>query len=111
MDGLEVELKVVRALYERRLRTLKRVHHHLKTLNRTDREWAAGEVSKKIAEAELASAKEQLDALFVRIRELKRPDTTDSTVIPHTLPSSAERDRFSEALNRTDPSTRLQLAK
>ena len=107
MGELETELSVSRALYERRLRTFKRVKHHLSTLDRSSPDWASGEVALKIAEAELCSAKDQLEVVFEQIRAAKsgNPNVTDITEAAH------KRDHFSEALDRMDPKQRLQLAK
>lgn len=107
MGELETELSVSRALYERRLRTFKRVKHHLSTLDHSSPDWASGEVALKIAEAELSSAKDQLEVVFEQIRSAK----TGSTGVTNIAEAAQKRDHFSEALDRMDPKYRLKLAK
>lgn len=111
MGELETELSVCRALYERRLRTFKRVKHHLSTLDRSSSDWASGDVALKIAEAELCSAKDQLEVVFNQIKAVKSGNPNVANIADAAQNRSMERDHFSDALNRIDPKDRLQLAK
>jgi hypothetical protein len=112
MGKLTLELTVARQLYERRLRTMRRVKHHVSSLPATAEGRARSEVALRIAKAELKSAKEQLDRIFSKVRQRKSEEVSvapvDQMATPHAV---NDRDFFSEALNRTDPTRRLQLSK
>ncbi len=102
MVSFETELKVARGLFEKRLKTLKRIRHHIQHLSESSDEYSAGEVALKIAEAELDSARQQLDNTIQAIRQGANPQST---------PSTEDRDHFSEALDRVDPKSRLKLGR
>lgn len=108
MGHLSLELNVARKLYERRLRTLRRINHHLKSLPSTAEARASAEVALKIAKAELKSAKHQLDRVFVKVQRQTQQPAAQNTAVP-MLPERLDRDFFSEALSRTDPARRLRL--
>ncbi|MDO6460116.1 hypothetical protein Q4485_05375 [Granulosicoccaceae sp. 1_MG-2023] len=103
MGSLSLELDVARKLYERRLRTLKRIRHHVNAMPATAQGRASAKVAMKLAKAELRSAREQLDSVFEKVRRQSQH--------PVVTPPVLERDLFSEALSRTDPDRRLQLGK
>lgn len=108
MGKLSLELNVARKLYERRLRTLRRINHHVKSMPSSAEARSSAEVALKIAKAELRSAKHQLERVFDKVQRQSRSTSRQPSTIPAT-PERIERDLFSEALNRTDPAQRLRL--
>lgn len=104
MVDFETELRITRELFEKRLKTVKRIKHLLRGHSKTSSEYAAGKVALKVAEAELHIAYQQLEGAIQRIPQ--QPDA--DTKLRNT--TNSERDHFYEALARVDPKSRLQLA-
>ena len=104
MVDFETELKIARELFEKRLKTFKRIKHHIRGLSRSSDEYSAGEIALNIAKTELDIACHQLDNTIQTIRQRSNGAGT----APQT---HEERDHFSEALDRVDPKSRLQLGR
>lgn len=111
MSELETEMAVVRNLYERRFRTLKRVQRRLKSLDKNSPDWSSGELALKIAESELASARRKLKRLVAQARAANKTEAPLVTLNRVTKrPRVRERDHFIDALKRLDPKDRLLLS-
>ena len=108
MGKLSLELNVARKLYERRLRTLRRINHHVKSMPSSAEARSSAEVALKIAKAELRSAKQQLERVFDKVHRQSRSPASQPSAMP-AVPERSDRDLFSEALSRTDPARRLRL--
>lgn len=109
MVNFETELKIARELFEKRLKTFKRIKHHLCHLSRPSDEYSAGEVALKVAEAELNTACQQLEKTIQAIR--RQSESNVKLREPDNNPAIDDRDHFSEALDRVDPKARLQLGR
>ncbi len=111
MGELEKELKSAHAVFYKRMKTRKKIKHHLKTLEQSNPEWASGEVALKVADAELASAKKHLVSVLTQIKEQASEGVKIHAIIETEKPIDVELDYFSVALDRIDPKQRLQLSK
>lgn len=109
MVDFETELKIARELFEKRLKTFKRIKFHLRRLSKSSDEYSAGEVALKVAETELNIACHQLERTIQIIRQ--RSDNNINPQESNNKSIADERDHFSEALDRIDPKYRLQLGR
>ncbi len=115
MIELEQKLKAARNVFEKHRRTVHKIENYLKRLSRTDNEeeQRSATVALKIAKTKVTDSEQKLKSLIKQFRNQSEIQNSNVSVLGISESSSqiSERDHFSEALDRVDPSLRLQLAK